>query len=220
MKIRHVIAVCSLAIAALAASAFALTTSAWAMDQSTDAPPDSTAAGAPSSQSHTALPSGMAAGTSVNHQTVMQNTTTFVVQTAQDNAAELAAAQYAIAKSNSPDVQQFANHIIDSRSHVTNELRDLAAKLGISMPTSPTSDQLRSLNTLHSESGATFDTAYAKFMANTHTTAVARFKHAAQSNTLDPSVRQFAQNSLPSMQDTLQRANQLVASHGGRSRTG
>ena len=215
MKIPQVIAACSLAMAAFASSV-----SAWAMDQSPDAPPDSTAAGAPSSQGHTTLPSGMAAGTSVNHDTVKQETTTFIVQTAQDNAAELAAAQYAIAKSSSPDIKQFANHIIDNRSHVTNELRDLAAKLGISMPTYPTSEQLRSLNTLHSETGTTFDTAYAKFMANTHTTAVARFKHAAQSNSLDPQVRQFAQNSLPSMQDTLQQANRLVASHGGRTRTG
>lgn len=210
MKFPHVIAACGLAISA----------SAWAMDQSPDAPPDSTAAGAPSSQGHTALPSGMAAGTSVNHDTVMQNTTTFVVQTAQVNAAELSAAQYAIAKSSSPDVKQFANHILASRAHVTNELRDLAAKLGISMPTYPTTDQLRELNTLHSETGAKFDAAYSRFMANEHTTALARFKRAAQSNAIDPGVRQFAQNSLPSMQDTLQRANRLVASHAAGSRTG
>ena len=197
MKIPQVIAACSLAMAAFASSV-----SAWAMDQSPDAPPDSTAAGAPSSQGHTTLPSGMAAGTSVNHDTVKQETTTFIVQTAQDNAAELAAAQYAIAKSSSPDIKQFANHIIDNRSHVTNELRDLAAKLGISMPTYPTSEQLRSLNTLHSETGTTFDTAYAKFMANTHTTAVARFKHAAQSNSLDPQVRQFAQPALKTPRST------------------
>src|SRR5579871_4005045 len=87
MKIPHVIAACSLGLALSAP-----TVSAWAMDQSPDAPPDSTAAGAPSSQGHTALPSGMAAGTSVNHDTVKQDTTTFIVETAQDNAAELAAA--------------------------------------------------------------------------------------------------------------------------------
>jgi len=144
----------------------------------------------------------------------------FVVQTAQDNAAELAAAQYAIAKSSSADVQQFANHILASKAHVTNELRDLAAKLGISMPTHPTSDQLRTLGTLHTESGARFDAEYAQFMANEHSSALARFKRAAQSTTLDPGVRAFARNSLPSMQRTLHQANRLVASHSTRSRTG
>lgn len=210
MKLSHALAVCGLAIAA----------AAWSMDQSPDVPPDSTAAGAPSDPGHSALPSGMAAGTSINHDTVMRNTTTFIVQTGQENAAELAAAQYAIANSSSPDVQQFAHHILASKSHVTNELRDLAAQLGINLPTHPTTAQLRALDTLHHERGTTFDAAYAQFMANEHTTAVGRFERAAQSDSIDPGVRRFAQNSLPSMQDTLQRANRLVASHAPRSRTG
>jgi putative membrane protein len=210
MKISHL----------FAASVLASATCAWSMDQSPDAPPDSTGAGASSSQGHSALPSGMAAGTSINHDTVKQETSSFIVQTAQVNAAELVAAQYAIAKSSSPDVKQFANHILSSRSHVTNELRDLASKRGISMPTYPTSAQLRTLDTLHQETGAKFDKTYAQFMSNEHTTALARFKRAAQSNTIDPEVRTFAQNSLPSMQDTLQQANRLLASHATRSHTG
>ena len=88
------------------------------------------------------------------------------------------------------------------------------------MPTYPTTAQLRTLNTLHNERGAKFDAAYAQFMANEHTTALARFKRAAQSDSIDPGVRRFAQNSLPSMQDTLQRANRLVASHAARNPTG
>ncbi len=204
----------------IAAGGLAIAASAWSMDQSPDVPPDSTAAGAPSSQGHTTLPSGMAAGTSINHDTVMQNTTTFIVLTGQENAAELAAAQYATANSSSPDVKEFANHILMSKSHVTNELRDLAAKLGINMPTYPTTAQLRALDTLHHERGATFDAAYAQFMASEHTSAVARFKRAAQSDSIDSGVRRFAQDSLPSMQDTLQQANRLVASHAARSHTG
>ena len=39
--------------------------------------------------------------------------------------------QYATANSSSPDVKQFANRILTSKSHITNELRDLATKLGI-----------------------------------------------------------------------------------------
>lgn len=214
MKISHAIAA-GLAIAASAGSA-----GAWSMDQSPDAPPDSTAAGAASSQGHSTLPSGMAAGTSVNHDTVKQQTSAFIVQSAQDNAAELAAAQYALAKSQSPDVKQFASHILANKSHWSDELRDLAAKRGISMPSYPTSHQSRALNTLHSESGAKFDAAYAQFMANEHASALARFKRAAQNSALDPQVRRFAQNSLPSMQDTLQQANRLVASHATASHTG
>jgi putative membrane protein len=215
MKSSHLIAAGTLALAASA-----LSIPASAMDQSPDAPPDATASGAPSSQGHGALPSGMAAGTSVNHDTVMQNTATFLVQTAQDDAADMAAAQYAEANSRSPDVKQFASEVLASKSHSTDELRDVAAKLGINMPTYPTTEQLRALNTLHDETGAKFDAAYAQFMADEHTTALARFKRAAQSNALDPTVRRFAQNSLPSMQDRLQRANRLVASHATRSRTG
>ena len=210
MKIPHAFAACALAIAA----------SAWAMDQSPDVPPDSTAAGAPSSQGHTALPSGMAAGTSINHDTVMQATTEFITQSAQDDAAEMVAAQYATTNSGSPDVKQFASRILASKGKSTDELRDLAAKLGITMPTYPTSEQQHTLNTLHNETGAKFDAAYAQFMANEHTSALARFKHAAQSTTLDRGVRTFAQNSLPSMQDTLQRANRLLASHAARRHTG
>jgi putative membrane protein len=91
--------------------------------------------------------------------------------------------------------------------------------LGITMPTYPNSDQLRALNALHTDRGAQFDAAYARLMADEHTQALARFKRAAQNSRIDPAVRRFAQTSLPVMQDDLQQANRLVASHATRNRS-
>src|SRR6185437_1298032 len=96
---RHGFLVCSATLLAVAACSLAA-----AMNQSPAGPPDSTAAGAPSDQGHAALPSGVAAGTSINHNTVAQADTSFIQSTSEDDAAEMAAAQYALANSQSPDV--------------------------------------------------------------------------------------------------------------------
>jgi putative membrane protein len=193
---------------------------AWAMDHSPDAPPDSTAAGAPSGLSHTELPSGMAAGAGIDHDTVLQTTRDFIRRTAEDNAAEMTAAQYALSNSRSPDVAEFARRIIATRSQSNDELRDLATTLGVMMPTHPSSAQLRTLNELHAESGAQFDAAYARFTADSRTRALALFKRATVNSDIDPAVRTYAGNSLPTMQDTSQRANKLLASHASPTRTG
>jgi putative membrane protein len=209
MNNRHGFAAC---LAAL------LGTTAWSMEQGPATPPDATGAGAPSSLAHTTEPSGMAVGTSINHDTVIQTTTQFLQQSAQDDATEEEASQYALANSNSLDIKAFARRILAARSKANDEQRDLAAKLGITMPTYPTSSQSHALEQLRTDSGARLDAAYAVFMADAHTRALARFRRAAQSSRIDPAVRQFAQNSLPAMQDGLKQANRLVASHATRNR--
>ena len=132
----------------------------------------------------------------------------------------MAAAQYAISNSRSPDVIDFARRILATRSKSSDELHDLAIRLGATMPTYPTSAQLRTLDALHAQSGTQFDAAYARFTADQRTRALALFKRAAASSDIDPAVRKYAENALPMMQETLQRANKLLASHASRTRTG
>jgi putative membrane protein len=195
-----------------------LGTTAWSMAQGPATPPDATGAGAPSSLAHTTEPSGMAVGSSINHDTVIQTTTRFLQQSAQDDATEEAASQYALTNSNNPDVKAFARRVLAARSKANDEMRDLAAKLGITMPTYPTTNQAHALEQLRAASRARLDSAYALLMAEAHTQALARFRRAAQSSRIDPAVRHFAQTSLSVMQDSLQQANRLVASHATRNR--
>jgi putative membrane protein len=166
-----------------------------------------------------AEPSCMATGAIINRM-VLQDTTTFIQRTAEDNAAEMVAAQYAIANSRSPVVRKLARRILATGSKSNDRLLDLATRLGATMPSYPTSNQLFMLNALGTEKGAKFDSAYAVFMANEHTQDVERFVRAAGSSNIAPSVRRYAQKSLPVMQDTLQRANRLLASLAARSGEG
>lgn len=205
-------------IAALIAAAACST---WALGSAADAraQPIAVAATAPHPGDTNLLGSGVVSGTSQGG-VVLRATTHFIHRAAEDNAAEMIAAQYAVANSRDAMVRKLARHILAMRSKANDQILDLASRLGATMPTYPTSNQLLALNALRVKKGPTFDRAYAQFMANEHTQELERYVRAAQSARIAPAVRRYAQASLPMMQDTLQRANRLFASMAEHSRTG
>ncbi|MGH8140989.1 MAG: DUF4142 domain-containing protein [Steroidobacteraceae bacterium] len=143
----------------------------------------------------------------------------FITRTANAGQVEIDTARYALAHSNSADIKQFARRMIADHTKANGELKQIAAHDGYSAPTGLDTADQEALAQLEFKHGAAFEAAYASSQDRAHMEVVAQFKRAEQDHRLDPAVRRFAQMTLPVLEDHLQMANQLVASHAEGSRS-
>lgn len=131
----------------------------------------------------------------------------FVIQAAQGNLAEIQTSQLALSKSQNPDVRAFAQHMIDDHQSANQELAALALADNLTLPTSLDPEHERALQTLRSETGASFDAAYTRQMTQDHDKAIALFHAAVASERVDPRLKALAEKLLP----TLEQHRDMVA---------
>ena len=93
---------------------------------------------------------------------------------------------------------------------VDQQLTALAKSKGLTVPTKLDAQHEAMVKALSAKSGAAFDSAYADHMAKGHTKAVALFESASQSS--DADLAAFAKQTLPTLQQHEQLANNLRAS--------
>ena len=134
--------------------------------------------------------------------------TDFVKKAGQAGMAEVAAGRMAESSGQSPSVKTFGQRMVTDHSKAGDELKSVASKGGISVPTSPSSEQKATAQKLAKMKGADFDKAYAKQMVSDHEEAVALFQKEASSGT-DPDLKAFAQKTLPTLQEHLKMAQAL-----------
>lgn len=130
----------------------------------------------------------------------------FIKETAEGNMAEVNIAQLATQKAQDPQIKEFAQKLVTDHSKVGDELKDLAQKKGITLPTEVTPDKQKMLDHLSSLSGAEFDQAFTKHMAKDHKKDISMFKKAAKSD--DAEIRDFAQSTLPTLQEHMRTVQQ------------
>lgn len=135
---------------------------------------------------------------------------TFVNTAAQDGMMEVELGKLALSKSSSDDVKQFARKMVQDHGQADAQLAGLANSKGMTVPTKLDAKHEATLKTLSSKSGTAFDSAYADHMAKGHAEAVALFEAASQSS--DADLAAFAKQTLPTLQQHEQLANNLKAS--------
>ncbi|HEY0340016.1 MAG TPA: DUF4142 domain-containing protein [Steroidobacteraceae bacterium] len=140
---------------------------------------------------------------------------TFVKTAAQDGMTEVELGKLALSKSTNNDVKQFAQKMVQDHGQADAQLAGLANSKGMMVPTRLDAKHEAVVKTLSGKSGAAFDSAYADHMAKGHAEAVALFEAASQSS--DADLAAFAKQTLPTLQQHEQLANNLKASV--RSRT-
>jgi putative membrane protein len=133
----------------------------------------------------------------------------FVSQAASSGMAEVQLGKLAVKKSQNPQVKQFAQMMIKDHTNADNQLKSLAKKQNVSLPTAPGPEEQAAAKALQDKSGGAFDSAYAQQMVQDHQKAVDLFQQASQDNSLDPSLRTFAQKTLPKLQHHLEQAKKL-----------
>ncbi|MDQ6785223.1 MAG: DUF4142 domain-containing protein [Acidobacteriota bacterium] len=130
------------------------------------------------------------------------NSSSFTTKAAQGGMSEVLLGNLALAKGQSADLKQFAQQMIDDHTRANNDLKEIAAKKSVALPTDTNDEQKSLLEKLSKLSGADFDKAYVKAMIDDHEEDVKEFKAQAASGT-DPDIKAFAARTLPTLQSHL-----------------
>ncbi|HEY7929388.1 MAG TPA: DUF4142 domain-containing protein [Steroidobacteraceae bacterium] len=168
-----------------------------------------------------AEPSAATPGTAGNEDTGRVDrsaTQRFINEAADSNLTEIAESRYAIAHSQSPEVKQFAQKMIHDHTMANDQLTMIAMAHGYGVPVAPSRHDELSLHRLEQAQGKRFNADYSTAQESDHREVITQFRRAAQDPRIAPPVRQFAQQTLPVLQDHLHMANQLVATEGGGNR--
>ncbi len=129
----------------------------------------------------------------------------FATKAAQGGMAEVQLGNLAKEHASSSDVKNFGQQMVDDHTKANDELKSIAAKKNITLPTDLSAKDQATYDRLSKLNGAEFDRAYMKDMVSDHRTDVAEFQHEADHGT-DPDLKSFAGKTLPTLQHHLQLA--------------
>jgi len=135
----------------------------------------------------------------------------FMVQAAQDGAAEVAMGRMAQAKGSQPAVQEFGQRMVQDHSAAGAELKSIAATQGVQLPDGPTKKAEATMRDLGKLDGQAFDRKYVDHMVDDHKKAIALFEKEAKSGK-DAQAQAFAQKALPKLREHLSMAEQMQQS--------
>jgi putative membrane protein len=129
----------------------------------------------------------------------------------QDGRAEVALAELAATKAQSPEVKAYADRLHRDHEKANAELETIARQMNVTVsdPSPAQQDVERQLEGL---SGQAFDRAYIQQMVSAHEKAIAAFTTASKG--ADGQVKDFASRTLPTLQDHLSRAQALARQLG------
>lgn len=134
--------------------------------------------------------------------------TDFATKAAQAGTAEIALGHAAETKGQSAAVKAFGKKMVDDHAKAADELKSVAAKSGVKLPTTMSADQNQAVQKLARLKGAEFDQAYSAQAVKDHEEAVALFKNEASAGS-DAGLKMFAQQTLPTLEGHLGMAKDL-----------
>lgn len=134
----------------------------------------------------------------------------FMKKAAEGNKAEVELGKMAEQKASSDAVKAFGQRMMKDHQQATEQLESVAGKFGVTLPNKVNAKDQATKDRLEKLSGKEFDQAYIRDMVKDHTKDVAEFKHAAASAS-NPDVKNFAQQTLPTLQDHLKQAKSIAS---------
>jgi putative membrane protein len=132
----------------------------------------------------------------------------FATEAASGGMSEVKLGELAKEKGNAQAVKSFGERMITDHSKANDQLKQIAQQSNIQLPEQPDRADQAMYERLSKLSGADFDRAYARAMVKDHEKDIAAFQKEAESGA-DPQIRQFAAQTLPTLQSHLQEAKQM-----------
>jgi putative membrane protein len=146
----------------------------------------------------------------------------FVRKALEGGAAEVQLGQLAQQKSQSEDVKQFGQKMVEDHTQLGEQLKPIAQQLGVKEPKGPSKKDKQLMAKLEGLSGQQFDEAYIQAMVKDHKDDLKEFKDEAQS-TQNQNVKQVAQEGAGVISQHLQLIQQIAQNHNitteGKSKT-
>jgi putative membrane protein len=133
----------------------------------------------------------------------------FLKEAAEGGMAEVELGQLAVQKAASPQVKQFAERMVEDHGKANDQVHELALQKSIRLPKRPSAKNAAAKARLEKLSGDEFDRAYMADMVADHKKDVADFQRES-SAAHDPAVKNFATQTLPTLQDHLKQAQSIA----------
>jgi putative membrane protein len=133
----------------------------------------------------------------------------FLKSADEGNLQEIQLAKLAKEKASSPQVKQFAERMETDHTKNEEQLKALAAKEKITLPTQPNVLKRRSDDKLAKLSGEQFDKKYMSTMLNDHKKDVTAFRREVKM-AQNPQVKAYAEHSLPTLESHLKEAENIA----------
>lgn len=143
------------------------------------------------------------------------NAQDFVTKAAEGGMFEIQSSQLALKKSQDKDIRDFAQKMIDDHTKADDKLKSIAKKEQV--PTGLDDEHKQMLSKLQGDNGSNFADQFKQMQVSAHQQAIELFQNYAQSGN-DQQIKQFAQQTLPTLKDHLQMAQQItIASNASGS---
>jgi len=137
---------------------------------------------------------------------------TFVTQASSSNNFEVQAGAMAMTKAQNADVKHYGEHMVSDHTAVGNEMKQLAAGKGWTVPTTLQPKEQANLTLLAATNQANFDKEFMRIMVASHQDAVSLFSMASgATGVYDADLRTFAGSKLPALNTHLEEAVNLQA---------
>jgi putative membrane protein len=120
----------------------------------------------------------------------------FVDRAAAGGMAEVQLSKLAMDRGQSIEVKQFARNMVEDHTKANTELKQIAQKKDITLPTKVDEKHETLYDKLSKLSGDEFDREYMRVMAQDHDETLKLLKNEAQ-NGMDPELKSFAMKTLP-----------------------
>jgi putative membrane protein len=133
----------------------------------------------------------------------------FVNKALQGGLTEVQLGQLTMQKSANPQVKEFAQHMIDDHTKLSEQMKPVAQQVGVKVPDQPSKKDQKLIAKMQSLSGAAYDQAYIKDMVKDHKEDLSDFQMEA-SNGQDPAVKDAAIQGSKVIAQHLQMAQQLA----------
>lgn len=129
----------------------------------------------------------------------------FAREAAEGGMLEVELGKIAVQKASNEKIRQFGQRMIDDHTKLNNELKSVAAKDNITLPTSLDAKHQAIIDRFSKLSGTGFDRTYARDMVRDHEKDIADFEKEANNGT-NPDLKGFASMALPILREHLRLA--------------
>ena len=140
----------------------------------------------------------------------------FVEKAVQGGLGEVQAAQLAQSKSQNTQVLNLANMLINDHSKVNNDLTEKANNIAIKVPSTLSHRDQQEYTRLNDLSGRAFEREYLQSEISDHENTIALFKF-EEKNGKNSTLRNFASNTLPTLQNHLKMSKDALNALDNRS---
>jgi putative membrane protein len=135
----------------------------------------------------------------------------FIKKAANGGMMEVELGKVAAEKGQNQEVKDFGNRMAKDHSKANDDLKEVASKLGVTVPDKLNTKHQAALDKFSKmSSGDAFDKAYAKDMVNDHEKDVAEFEE-AQKEVKNADLKQFIDSTLPVLKEHLDLAKKMKA---------